>query len=213
MQQPSAKQAARHQHRIPSMTLKGQFKTLLAVTALFGASSASAQNFTWFGETADGNWLAGVKVESVGHGRSGYEDSANIGLLFGYEFSRPIGLNGTSSIEFEYTDSFDKGRVADDSIFGSGGVWQSENIAMYFTYRTPGNVFFKAKLGALRSDVTTKLDGIEGVREQDTSFAYGAGLGVKAGQSGNLNIELEFTGSSGDNDLNIISVGGIYKFQ
>lgn len=195
------------------MTIKGPLQTALAGCLLATASTASAQNFTWFGETADGNWLAGMKVESVGHGRRGYDDAANVGLLFGYEFSRPIGLEGTSSIEFELTDSFDKGDVADDSLFGVGGDWQSENIALYFTYRTPGNVYFKAKIGALRSDVTTSLDGSPSVKEQDTSFSYGAGLGLKLGASGNFNVELEVVGSSGDNDLNMVSVGGIYKFQ
>lgn len=195
------------------MTIKGPLNTLLAGALLTAASTASAQDFTWFGETADGRWLAGMKVESVGHGRRGYDDAANVGLLFGYEFSRPIGFDGTSSIEFELSDSFDNGDVADDSIFGVGGDWQSENIAVFFTYRTPGNVYFKAKIGALRSDVTTSLDGLPSVSEQDTSFSYGAGLGLKVGATGNFNVELEFVGTSGDNDLNMISVGGIYKFQ
>lgn len=199
------------------MTFQGTPKTVLATVLLagsmVGASTASADQFTWFGETADGNWLLGAKVESVGSGRRGYDDAANFGIIFGYEFSRPIGLEGTSSIEFEYTDSFDNGDVADDSLFGIGGDWQSENIAMFFTYRTPGNVYFKGKLGVLRSDLRTNLDGLEPETEQDTSFSYGAGLGLKLGQTGNFNLELEFVGSSGDNDLNMISVGGIYKFR
>lgn len=194
------------------MTFAGRLKATLATICLFGTTPALADDFTWFGQTADGNWLAGVKVESAGHGRRGYEDSANVGIVLGYEFSRPIGLDGTSSIEFELTDSFDKGKVADSGIFGTVGVWQTENIGVHFAYRTPGNVYFKAKIGAIRSDVTTTLSGLPPVREQDTSFSYGGGFGLKLGESGNFNVELEFVGTSGDNDLNIISIGGIYRF-
>ncbi len=195
------------------MTHKGCLKTALALTAALGASSAAADDFTWFGQRADGNWLAGAKVESVSHGRGGYDDASGLGLLFGYEFSRPIGLDGTSSVELEFTDTLEEGDVGSDSIFGTGGEWDSENLALFFTYRTPGNVYFKGKIGALRSEVTTRLDGVPGVTEQDTSFAYGAGLGLKLGQTGNFNLELEFVGTSGDNDLSIISLGGLYKFR
>jgi hypothetical protein len=185
---------------------------MLATLALLAANTVSADDFTWFGQSADGNWIAGVKVDSIDHGRTGYSDARNMGLLFGYEFSRPVGLEGTSSIEIEFSDSFDEGDVSTDA-FGIGGDWQTENIGLYFTYRTPGNVYFKAKLGALRSDVTTELDNTPSVREQDTSFSYGAGLGLKLGDTGNFNVELEVTGTSGDNDLNLISLGGIYKFR
>lgn len=194
------------------MTIAGRLKPTLALVTLLGATTAFAEEFTWFGQTADGHWLTGLKVESVNHGRGGYEDAANVGILFGYEFSRPIGFDGASSIEFEFSDTFDKGDVSDSSIFGIGGDWQSENIGVYFTYRTPGTVYFKAKLGALRSDVTTKLDATDAVREQDTSFSYGAGLGVMLGAEGNFDVQLEVVGSSGDNDLNMISLGGIYRF-
>jgi hypothetical protein len=195
------------------MTVKGRIQSALALTAVLAASNAAADDFTWFGQTADGNWLAGIKVESVDNGRSGYDSAANVGLLFGYEFSRPIGLDGTSSIEIDFTDSFDSGGISDDSIFGVGGEWDTQNIGVHFTYRTPGNVYFKAKLGAIRSEVTSKLDGIGDAKESDTSFSYGAGLGLKMGQTGNFNMELELVGTSGDNDLTMISLGGIYKFR
>ena len=195
------------------MSFSGPLKCSVAAICLLGAAPAFADEFTWFGQTADGNWLGGVKVESVGHGRRGYDDSANIGIVLGYEFSRPIGLDGTSSIEFELTDSFDKGKVADSGVFGMVGEWQTENLGIHFAYRTPGNVYFKAKVGALRSNVTTMLSGLPSFREQDTSFSYGGGFGVKLGDTGNLALELEFSGTSGDNDLNIISIGTIYRFR
>ena len=103
--------------------------------------------------------------------------------------------------------------MADSGVFGRVGVWQTENIGVHFTYRTPGNVYFKAKLGALRSEVTTELTGLSAIKEQDTSVSYGAGFGLKLGETGNFNIELEFVGTSGDNDINIISVGGVYRFR
>jgi hypothetical protein len=61
----------------------------------------------------------------------------------------------------------------------------------------------------MQSDVTTKT-AAGTVSEDDVSAAGSAGLGVKLGEWGN--IELEWTGDSGDNDIGIISLGGVLQF-
>ena len=43
-----------------------------------------------------------------------------------------------------------------------------------------------------------------------SGFGYGLGLGLKLGENGK--IEAEYTGTSGDNDLNFWSLGGLYEF-
>jgi hypothetical protein len=198
------------------MSVIGRTRTLVAATVLCGAITAAQaaedDGFTWFGQSADGNWMLGTKIASVGNGRGAYDDAANLGIIFGYRFERPLDVAGTASIEFEYSNSFDNGNISSSSGFGVGGDWQSEHLGMYFGYRTPGNVYFLARLGALSTDVTTNLDGLSRFSEQDTSFSYGAGLGLLLGETGNFNVELEFLGSSGDNDINMITIGGTYIF-
>ena len=135
-----------------------------------------------------------------------------MGLVFGYLFSRPLGVPGTASIEFEYSASVDRGNVDPSAGFGVAGDWKSENIGMYFGYRSPGNVYFLGRLGLLSTDVTSDLEGVAPFDEQDTSFSYGAGLGLQLGNSGRFAMELEFLGSSGDNDINMVTLGGLYLF-
>ncbi len=197
------------------MAISGRLLTSAAFLLFFSlsANTANAEEFTWFGQSATGNWLAGIKGSSVQNSRQGYKDAMNVGLLFGYQFSRPLGIGGTSAIEFEYSDSFDSGDVSDDSLFGVGGEWDVETMGVNFTYRTVGNVYFLAKLGGTRTDVRTEPNGSPRLKETDTSFSYGAGLGLKLGQTGNFSLELEFVGVNSDTDLSFISLGGIYLFQ
>ena len=82
-----------------------------------------------------------------------------------------------------------------------------DTYALFFTYSTPGTVYFKGKLGGMTTDVSSSVSALE----NDTSgFAYGAGFGVKAGEMGKF--ELEYTGVTGNNNLNFISLGGMLEF-
>ena len=190
-------------------------KVLAAALVLsFSHSSAFAQDtFTWFGQEATGNWLAGLKVTSLQNGRVGYEDASNLGLVLGYQFSREVGDGGTANIEFEFSSSFDNGSIASDQAFGVAGDWNADNIGLFFTYQSVGTVYLKAKLGLLRSEVVNSLVNGQNFVEDDTNFAYGAGIGIHLGDSGNFDMELEFVGSNHDNDLGSISLGGIYHFK
>ena len=57
------------------------------------------------------------------------------------------------------------------------------------------------------TDVSSSVVGVE---NDASGFAYGAGFGVKAGQMGK--IELEYTGVTGDNNINFLSLGGLLEF-
>ena len=43
-----------------------------------------------------------------------------------------------------------------------------------------------------------------------SALAYGAGLGVKIGEV--VKVELEYTGTTGDNELDLITLGGLVLF-
>ncbi|MDH3692249.1 MAG: outer membrane beta-barrel protein [Gammaproteobacteria bacterium] len=174
----------------------------------FLLNSASAGETTWFGQKAAGQWFVGAKVSNVQNGQSGFDgDAGNAGIILGYEFAKAIAYRGKSSIELDITTSFDDGSFRPN--IGPSGDWDVDTVGVFFAYRTPGTVYFKGKLGLLSSDVEVDV-GPANNDQSDTSFAFGAGLGLLLGERGNL--ELEVTGDSGDNDLTIISLGGFVRF-
>jgi hypothetical protein len=203
-----------HKKRVSKMSMSARLcKTLSLFFALVVVNpSYAGDGFTWFGEKADGNWLAGVKMASVQNGRSGYDDAANVAVVLGYQFSRVVGIDGKATIELELANSFDNGDITANAGFGIGGNWETENMGLHFAYRTPGSIYFLGKFGLLNSEVTTNLDGLARFSERDTALSYGAGLGIHLGKEGNFNLEFEFTGSNSDNDLTQFSIGGIYLF-
>lgn len=182
----------------------------LMSSSLFGLalSNANAET-TWFGYKAAGQWFVGGKAGVVQNGRRDFGDANNAGIIFGYEFARGIAYRGRSSLEFDLTSSFDDGEIGSGSAFGARGEWDVDTFGVFFAYRTPGTVYFKGKLGALQSEVTTKVGPFRG-KDSDTSIAGGAAFGVLVGENGN--IELEWTGDSGDNDINMFSLGGFVRF-
>lgn len=182
----------------------------LISSSLFGLllSNANAET-TWFGHKAAGQWFVGAKAGTVQNGSSDFSDANNGGIILGYEFARAIAYRGRSSIELDLTTSFDDGDIGFDSDFGAKGDWDVDTIGIFFAYRTPGTVYFKGKLGGLHSEVTQNV-GLIRDKDSDTSFAAGAALGLLVGDRGN--IELEYTGTSGDNDLSIFSLGGFVRF-
>ena len=186
--------------------MKFEARFLWIPAALLGGvigHAANAQEPTWFGQSADGRWLIGAKVGRVDKTTTGFSEETGYGFNFGYEFARPIGFDGSSSLEFEYMSS-DDGDFTDESDLGIDGLYEVETYAMFFAYRTPGTVFFKGKLGAIYTKVD--LDSTAGHEKQtDTNLGFGAGFGVRAGES--VNIELEYTGSAGDSDVNYITLG------
>ncbi|MEA3292047.1 MAG: outer membrane beta-barrel protein [Pseudomonadota bacterium] len=181
---------------------------LLASGLFFSTASLGA---TWFGESADGRWLVGLKGGQVQTDTRGYDDTDNWGLTLGYEFSRPIDGTGSASIEFDYLNTTGSGDIKSSSEFGLDGEWDMDAYGLYFAYRTPGTVFFKGKLGLLNSKIRSDF-GTANRSDSDTNFAYGAGLGVRLGMEENINIELDWVGNSGDNDLSFINLGVMLLF-
>lgn len=196
--------------KIATQVLLGGLTVLTATTAL--AQSGPREDGTFFGYEARGKWMVGIKAAKVQNSEADFGDATNVGFLFGYTFARPIGINGTAAIEFEGTGTASDGDIGPESNLaaaGTSGEWDVDTLAIFFAYRTPGVVYFKGKLGGMQSKVSAKLPG-GNVDQDDFSFAYGAGLGVRLGTMGR--IEAEYTGASGDNDIGLISLGGILEF-
>jgi opacity protein-like surface antigen len=164
---------------------------------------------TWFGESANGKWMVGGKYANVKNNLQGADDASAAGLVLGYHFARPVDFNGTASIEFEYLTSTSDGKFGEASEIGQAGVWDLDVWSIFFAYRTPGMVFFKAKLGGTQSDVTYANPAGDS-KTSEFAFAWGAGLGVKLGDM--FLAELEYTVTTGDNELEFISLGGIIEF-
>ena len=188
-------------------------KSIVLITFITGyalvGSAFSAEEATWFGQRPAGKWMVGVKGGSVKNGNADFDNASNAGVLLGYQFARPVGFNGSAAIEFEGTSSHDDGDIRSTSTFGAPGRWDVDMYGLFFAYRTPGTVYFKGRLGGVQSDVTSKFVGST-LTQDETSLAGGAGLGVKLGEWGT--IELEWTGDSGTNDIQMISLGGILQF-
>jgi len=182
--------------------------TLVGATSVALAEEPSKEG-TFFGYEAHGKWMIGVKGSKVQNSNNDFSDATNIGFLFGYEFARPVGFNGSASLEFEGTSTTSDGKIGADSDLGETGKWDVDTLAIYFAYRTPGTVYFKGKLGGVSSQVNNKVPS-GNVSTDDASFAYGAGFGLRLGKR--AKVELEYTGNSGDNDLGKISLGGILEF-
>jgi opacity protein-like surface antigen len=153
--------------------------------------------------------MVGAKYAVTKNGIDGVNDADAVGLVLGYHFARPVDFNGTASIELEYLTTTSDGDFSANSDFGQAGKWNYDAWSIFFAYRTPGMVYFKAKLGGTNSDVTYANPGGD-FRTDEFAFAWGAGLGVKLGDR--FLAELEYAATAGDNELEFISLGGILEF-
>lgn len=173
---------------------------------LLGPVANAQEEGTFFGQDATGTWLIGAKGGVLNSNVAGFDDATNAGVVLGYRFSRAIGgIGGSSSIELEGTTSTSEGDFANQA---GSGQWEGDTVALYFTYSTPGRVYFKGKLGGVSSKVKTNVAGASDTK--DTSVAAGAGLGFKMTE--NAKLELEYTSSTGDNRVAFGSLGVLFEF-
>ncbi len=186
--------------------IKRIFPLASALLVLCTFSVQAQEGTTWFGQPADGQWLVGVKLGQVSNNNPGFSNADNTTVVLGYQFAREVGVKGTASIEFEFSES-------DDALTNSGGFgskWEVSTFGLFLNYRSPGTVYFKTKLGILTSDIESPTGTF--ASRTDSSFAYGAGIGLRLGERQNFNLELDWTGTSGDNDIDIVSLGGTIAF-
>jgi hypothetical protein len=166
-----------------------------------------ARKGTFFGKEAAGKWIVGVKaakVENDGAVREiNTDDSEATGLVLGYEFARPVGDSGSSSVELEIL-SIDDADVDN----GSLGEWNGDIVNLFFTYRSPGTVYWKGKIGLSYTSLDYTLPLIS--EQNDTSLALGLGLGYRIEDYGV--VELEYSKDSGDNDIGLFGLNAMINF-
>lgn len=166
-------------------------KTILASAIAFMACSAAhADN--------EGVYI-GVKGGSFQIDIEDASDPTGYGALIGYNFGRG------PAIEFEYTNS--------DSINiggGYGGYYygslEIETVALYFAYRTQGTVFFKARAGLLKEDVTSNQ--FSKYNDSETGLSAGVGVGVNMGSVAQLEAEYTII----EQDVSLLSLGFNLRF-
>jgi opacity protein-like surface antigen len=176
----------------------------------------------FFGETATGKWLLGLKYGSMQHDADGFSAGNNAGFMVGYEFSKPV-FYGHAAIEFEYLEPTTDGTFNgfgnsnDPSVqpkFPYDGEWQNWVRSLYASYRGPGTLYVKGKAGltASRFDATftNAPVGVPDIRDDKTTIGWGIGLGVHAGKW--IDVELEYAGNQGSSDMNFISLGANARF-
>ncbi len=180
---------------------------LVMAAGLATAGPAVAQAPTWFGQAANGNWLVGGKVATVQNGFDHFGDAQTLTVMVGYEFTRPIMESGRVSVELEA-----HGTVDDGSQLDGNGEWKTSGLAGYVAYRTPGDIYFKAKVGLANTRVSLKESGRKAADSRDTSFGYGVGLGMRLKRGANVEIELTGNSATAANDQSAISIGGYVPF-
>lgn len=183
------------------------FCRLTAVTAalLLGSQTAMAEqnNGPFFGKEAKGKWIVGVKAAKIDANSTVVDDADAVGVVLGYEFFRVIGnAGGSSTIEFEYL----KG---DETPISGFGDYEAEMANLFFTYRTAGKLYFKAKLGASFSEITVETPAFDDT-VNDVSLAGGIGFGYHVGDYGV--IEIEYSDDAGNNDLGVLGFNALLEF-
>jgi outer membrane immunogenic protein len=141
---------------------------------------------------------AGLRVGSLSTDFPGFEDTAAIGLMFGYDLHTDP--NGTLAVEAEITRT-----ITDGDVSGGDG-WDARGVGAYAAYRTAGDVYVKAKAGYL--DQSINQGGGRTLNADDAGFAYGAGGGWRINSKAGL--ELEYTSMS--DDLSFLSLAYVTHF-
>lgn len=156
--------------------------TILAVLALAWSCSVHAEGYL-------GGTLGIMDADVSG------DNPINAGVRGGYRWGPAWGVEG------EFTTSLSDGK-ADLGILGSVH-YSVDTYAVYGTYRTAGDVYFRARLGLLNEQVDAGP-----VDESDSGLSGGAGVGFDLGN--NVEVQLEYTLI--ESDLNFWSGSVVARF-
>jgi len=191
---------------------------LIIASAMSQSVLAKDSKKTFFGKQAKGKWIIGVKTAKVDNNVEEINDSNAIGLILGYEFDKPIGGSGTSTIELEYLsadETISIGSESDDFVsnistqqLGLAG-YNVDVLSLFFSYRSAGKIYYKLKAGFTYSDVEIANSFFTGSNE-DIALAGGIGIGYHVGDFGV--VELEYSANSGENDLGILGLNALLEF-
>ena len=156
-----------------------------AACALLAATTATA---------AERPFYFGFKAGLLDPDAGGHDNALNIGGTLGYLIFDEA--QGSGAIEGDVTMSLVKGDK------DGGGEWHANTVAVFFAYRTTGDVFLTLKGGVADQNIS----GTDKIPDGST-FAAGVGVGFRANrQSG---VELEYTQFD---DLKFVNIGFFSHF-
>jgi len=188
--------------------IKITFIALALLSATFGGTQAAfaaqdEDDTTFFGKKAKGKWIIGVKLAKIDTNIEEIKDADGVGVVLAYEFDKLIGGAGTSTVEFEYIS----GNQTD--ILGIA-EYESDIANLFFTYRSPGTLYYKAKLGLSYSSLEISAFG-DKFDTDDVSIAAGIGLGYHIGDYGV--IELEYSAGTGSQEIFVDTINDAFGPQ
>lgn len=168
----------------------------LITTSAFMISLLFAHNVV-----ADSYW--GLKTLVISSNASSNTSNAiNIGALMSIDVAE-IGVKPLA-IEADFDTTVVEGR---GSTATYDYKWGNQTAALYASIKTPGNNYFKVKLGAYNTKTTVKYLGIS---RSGTSSGPAYGVGFKLG-----NVVVDFTTlqdkDDSSNTTNLISVGFYFE--
>jgi len=171
-------------------------KTKLLLTALCLGASLSApamavENPLYIGLTA-GKMMVDL---------DGLDDANSTGILMGYRFTDELAVEG----------GFTKSSSADITAPGANGTWDIDTITVFMAYRTPGDVYFKGKIGVINRDISySTSNGVLTTSDagSESGGSLGVGGGVKFSKTGALELEYSLV----DGHVNYLSLGVNFRF-
>ena len=143
----------------------------------------------------------GLSLLDIDPGFDGVDSDSDPGAAFGLTVG--YGITDAWSAELEYVRG-----GAETTFSGPGGSLTDDidvsSIAAYAAYRSAGELYFSARIGARRSDVSADEGAVED--DSETGASFGAGLGYRLGER--LSVEADYTliGS----DVSRLMVSGRY---
>jgi len=205
-----------------NLKLIGSLIITTACLTMNSSFAADDKSGPFFGNEAAGKWIVGLKAANIDTNVPDVKDTTGVGVVLGYEFAKSVG-NGTSSVELEYIISDEQdvsdvsgiGPVADTLVVNGvrvpvPGSYETDILNLYFTYRSPGDLYYKVKGGLSYIDLNVSPEIVLDRDYEDTSFAAGIGLGYRFLDRGA--VELEYSQTTGDADLGILGLNGMLRF-
>ncbi len=86
-----------------------------------------------------------------------------------------------------------------------------EDFGLYLSYRSSGNLYFRGLIGGPLYATTNGLQNYFH-NGQNVDIEYSGAIGLRLGEHGAFNLELEFLGSRLTGESNMISIGARYQF-
>ena len=86
-----------------------------------------------------------------------------------------------------------------------------KDVGLYLSYRSSGNLYFRGLVGGpLYADTNSLQNYFH--NSQNVDIEYRGAIGLRLGERGAFNIELEFLRSRLTSESNMISIGARYQF-